>query len=1172
MRQKDLFGTENLETVQGEVESLRSRPKDMPADTAWCAGTLVSETHGFVSFIGSINVRVGDSVKLLGNWEDDPKYGHQFRAQFSSPVVDTNSLQKVIERDPRFRSIGPVRSAKIVEFLKARGLELGQVIRDESLTAEMRHHASLTNEGVTVLREFWLPLEREHTTKAALITLGVPLKAVEAIWNDRKENAVEAIKTNPYEPVSGVNGYTLGIADEIGLKKMKLSSVDMRRITCGITLALDKVREEGHTWVTPKTLKDMTTEGRILGIKDLDGRRLVERHIAKLISDGFYETRVVDGDVVICHTDVVRLEERVIAFFSPEAKYQPNPRIKSDALGPNWIADLAKSLSPPDGVVRHPSDEQHRAIESFSKFKTSVITGAAGSGKTFTVSMIVALCRQLKLSVTLAAPTGKAAKRMLELIKKNGVNVEGMIPPQTLHMLLGFDGKKFLAPVINADVLIIDETSMVDIKIMAEVIQRLRPGTALVLVGDHNQLPSIGPGAVLRDVVVNEMANVSRLGTVFRNAGPLRLNAFHVLKGVMRPTTVDMKTGVQTWFVNDRLSNPKDVRDKIVETFTTLLNERGESGLFEIQVLAAMWEIPYVGVDALNEFLRPKAHMVLRGSFDHNENDPDRPIVGDKVMQTRNDYELKLMNGDQGIVVSTDGFFDGKRQGHQDGLVLRVQDGDGWREVNVPKKSIGALAFSYAITAHKCVSPDTLVETPDGLLQIRALKSSGVIGTVGGPRPYKSVVRRPREQMLKITTKSGYSITVTADHGMMVWTGKAYERREARDISIGDFLRLKLGASCAPTLPAKLPRPPEKMDVRTVLHEIPSVLTEDVGEFLGLMVADGTVFNGGFRLGKRHDDVLMRFAYLSESIFRCKTSRVRLDGCDGVEVNSRHIEAWLRSIHGLTPHEKDIPVEIMASPLTVQAAFLRGLFEDGTANVNRAGMLDHIELTTAYESIAVKVQVMLLRFGIISARILRHERGPKRNRDAHYVYIYGENAKRFGSAIGFVSRFKTERLALPTGKETRYVVPVDRRRLKMDTSAGRNSRSRGYVSRYAAGLLGLEDELKFHHEKVSSLEFVESESMCLSVHDGGRFIQNGFDGCNSQGSEWPFVLCSVHSNQSMLNQTLLYTMSTRASQQMFFFGDYKGARASLRRVNEKLRRTLSMPKSDLAIVRTKSTA
>lgn len=343
---------------------------------------------------------------------------------------------------------------------------------------------------------------------------------------------------------------------------------------------------------------------------------------------------------------------------------------------------------------------------------------------------------------------------------------------------------------------------------------------------------------------------------------------------------------------------------------------------------------------------------------------------------------------------------------------------------------------------------------------------------------------------LTFVTTSGYSVSVMKNSRVMAWSTKekAYVKTDVDALKIGQFLRLPLNVEndVVPrregrfeaqvdgqrglgklTQNIEMPSSPVGADIRARVFKLPKYMSLLLAEFLGLMVADGCVFQSGFRLLKRHEDVVDRFEFLCVELFSAKCTRFVSRNVWGCEVNSTYIRSWLESIGGLKPNCKYIPQQVLDSSLRTQCSFLRGLFEDGTVNV-KGDRLDHLSLTTAYVDMAKTVQAMLLRIGIISSVFDVVNQGHRCWR----VNIYGYNASLFAKRIAFVSSFKNTQLQTPSGPENRYLIPVDAstvREVEGKPWVRRNALNRGYVSRDAARQLGLTDALKFHHERIESI-------------------------------------------------------------------------------------------------------
>lgn len=427
-------------------------------------------------------------------------------------------------------------------------------------------------------------------------------------------------------------------------------------------------------------------------------------------------------------------------------------------------------------------------------------------------------------------------------------------------------------------------------------------------------------------------------------------------------------------------------------------------------------------------------------------------------------------------------------------------------------------------TVHKCVHPMTLVETSHGYERILDIHTKGKIAAPEGPKRYIGKFLRRFGKTVRIETKRGYSLETSPDHGMSVWRDGAMRRVESSDILVGDWLRLRLGRQMDGDNNPMLPAAPTALDVRSKAFRIPTSLTVELAEFLGLMVADGTVYKNGFRLVKRYKSVTDRFTLLVSSLFGCNSKEghnYENSKTYRSEVYSAQISEWLRSIGGLSPNKKAVPECIMRATVSIQAAFLRGLFEDGTVNLKNQ-MVDHIHWDNYDPILAETVHVMLLGLGIVSS--LKHRKSAVVNgkrRPISTIYLYSDAVSTFRFNIGFVAPEKNARLTkFPVGIDRHLVYPITKEDLGLlkpylTPAAYQNAKSRGYISRRLVianwGHLpshwhgDSENILDWVYLPVSKLSCGKSETYCVEVPNGGRFIQNGFDGWNSKGREWPKV-------------------------------------------------------------------
>ena len=458
------------------------------------------------------------------------------------------------------------------------------------------------------------------------------------------------------------------------------------------------------------------------------------------------------------------------------------------------------------------------------------------------------------------------------------------------------------------------------------------------------------------------------------------------------------------------------------------------------------------------------------------------------------------------------------------------------------------IAAGSAVTTWVCLHPQTWVETPRGVESIIHIPPEGQIATPSGPDAYGNKVINPKGQMLRLTTAGGYELVGTPDHEILVWDGDAFAPRALEAIEPGATVRLKLGSTFVSSVDGTSLPPRPASDVRTEKRAIPTLLDEDLAEFLGLFVAVGSLRHGGWELTKRHPDVVERFAALSMKLFGVAGRRHDPKSrATRMVFNSTEVHDWLASIGGLSPKKKAVPVAVLTASPQVQAAFLRGLFEDGGASVKtrRDGIqaLDHLDWSTRSEEMAQTVQYLLLRQGIPSTR----RAWKKGERTHHHLYIFGAFAKLFTVAIGFVAKAKQLRCASAAARVCRMPMPLSQAQAMSLWDVGILSRKdlgvvrrSGWITRgllqdrlARAGVVSpvADALLAWHYERVTCLSPAPDEvSVCVTVPSSGRFLQNGFDGHNCQGTQFEGVLVILENVSWLGDQEVnyWYTAASRA--------------------------------------------
>jgi hypothetical protein len=348
----------------------------------------------------------------------------------------------------------------------------------------------------------------------------------------------------------------------------------------------------------------------------------------------------------------------------------------------------------------------------------------------------------------------------------------------------------------------------------------------------------------------------------------------------------------------------------------------------------------------------------------------------------------------------------------------------------------------------------------------------------------------------------------------------------ASDLATEQFVRLRLGSTLGGQFQRTTALPDG--DVRCKSVHVPTTVGEDLGEWLGLMAADGTVYARGLRLVKRHQDVVRRFAGLCKILFGLEipVTAHKTSPAWCAEISSTRLSAWCAALGGLSAKQKSVPDCVMRSPVCVQRRFLRGLFEDGSVSPRDGS----VELTTHSLPVAEKTQLLLLRCGIASV-LKSYPSQPATHRRLH---VQGGDVQTFRDTIRFISAFKNAVLdAIDIPKWRGRHIPIDTSQLGKTLCIDVEARKHGYISRNSAERYGQKEALLFHHDTITSITECEGPSMCVTVPEGGRFLQNGFDGFNSQGSQWDNVLLLDESGAFGDDASKhLYTGITRAAKKV----------------------------------------
>lgn len=607
-----------------------------------------------VAVVGTMpEVYVGSVLTLGGSWKVDAKYGRQFSVEtFEETLPATAYGMEKYLGSGMIKGIGPKFAKKIVNTFGDRTLEV--IEHEPDLLLDVPGIGKLRVERI---KKSWAQQKEIKNIMLFLQSHDVSTAHATKIYKTYGDQSIDVVKENPYRLADDIWGIGFKTADTIA-EKMGFGQERYARLRSGVMYTLNKLSELGHCYAFREQLE--TSAADLLGVE--------REYITMTLDEMIRQKDVIVEDEAIYLPPFFFSERGTALRLARLLCYAGSVRVRREGLGDRISRETGMCYD----------ETQMRAIEEAVSGKVFILTGGPGTGKTTTTLGIITAFREAGAKVLLAAPTGRAAKRLSE--------ATGM-EAKTIHRLLEFkppEGyQKNEAHPLEGDVLIVDECSMIDIMLMYNLLKAVPDAMTLILVGDVDQLPSVGAGNVLADLLDSGIVPSLRLNKIFRQAQGSRiiLNAHRINRG----EPIDLRGGKDADFFFAAKETPEEAADLVVKYFTENLPRYYHvSPLRDIQILTPM-QRGVLGAVNLNQRLQaamnPTRILLRRGGTEYR--------LHDKVMQIRNDYDKEVFNGDIGFVSRVD----------TEDRELTV-DFDG-REVVYDVSELEELSLAYATTIHK---------------------------------------------------------------------------------------------------------------------------------------------------------------------------------------------------------------------------------------------------------------------------------------------------------------------------------------------------------------------------------------------------------------------------------------------------------------------------------------
>ena len=656
-----------LTDLQGQIERITYSNEE---NGYTVARVKVYGRRDLVTVVGNLlSPTPGEVIHLKGEWVNNPKYGEQFKVVHYKSLVpaSVSGIQKYLGSG-LIKGIGPVMAKRIV---KKFGEDTLEVI--EHAIQKLSEVDGIGEKRIEMIENAWAAQKEIREVMVFLQSHGVSSGYATKIFKQYRDQSIKVVKENPYRLATDIFGIGFIIADKIA-EKLGISKNSEIRAEAGILYVLNQLSDDGHVYYPYELLiarcEEILQVDREIIIKALGTIALDKRIVIEDLNEDSEEFRENNKAVYLAkyHFSETSIASKIKTLIGAPKLIR---RIDAD----NAIEWVQQQLS----ITL--AEKQKEAIKSAIENKVMVITGGPGTGKTTIINAVMKIFLRIGVQIFLAAPTGRAAKRMSEVTGHEAKTIHRMLK----YSIKGGGFEKNEENPLDCELLIVDEASMIDTILMHHLLKAVPKQATFILVGDVNQLPSVGAGSILNDIINSQAVPVVELNEIFRQAQEslIIVNAHKINNGVMPSLKTSGEKLEDFYFIEKE--DPEEVLKLIVELTTERIPKRFNfDPIDEIQILTPMHR-GVVGASNLNitlqQVLNPREDGITRGGRNFR--------ISDKVMQIRNNYDKEVFNGDIGRIQNID---------TESQEVTISFDG---RTVAYDYPDLDEIVLAYAVSVHK---------------------------------------------------------------------------------------------------------------------------------------------------------------------------------------------------------------------------------------------------------------------------------------------------------------------------------------------------------------------------------------------------------------------------------------------------------------------------------------